>query len=125
MDSATVAQGKLANSPGFYFILHKMPKMEKYAQKMCILCLFVVLIPYVNLCFATEDGSQTKLLLNLSCKDADIRDVLRGIAMQHGVNIVPDSDALRTHMHLLRSAVQMGFLDKREQPPVKELIVLI
>jgi len=34
--------------------------------------------------------------LSLSCKDADIVDVLRGIAIQSGVNIVPDSSVSGT-----------------------------
>lgn len=49
--------------------------------QICIMLLFPVL------CFSEEEQ-----LVNLSCKDADIRDVLRGLAIQYGINIIPDNN---------------------------------
>lgn len=52
------------------------------------LCLVLLLS---TVCFAAGGESTKEALLNISCKGSDIRDVLRGIAMQHDVNIVSDS----------------------------------
>jgi len=49
------------------------------------------LIYLLILCAALAYASEEQFL-NLSCRDADIRDVLQGIAIQYGVNIVPDSN---------------------------------
>jgi len=48
--------------------------------------LFLILSLYAGVCFAAEE-----LTLNLSIRDADIRDVLQGIAIQNGINIIPDT----------------------------------
>jgi type II secretory pathway component HofQ len=47
--------------------------------------LFLTLFLYTNICFSAEEPT-----LNLSVRDADVRDVLQGIAMQNGINIIPD-----------------------------------
>jgi type II secretory pathway component GspD/PulD (secretin) len=54
-------------------------------KKLLVIVTIFLFIPlYVSLCLAEDT-------LNLSIRDADIRDVLQGIAIQNGINIVPDS----------------------------------
>jgi type II secretory pathway component HofQ len=56
------------------------------SKKLVIkIVLFVIMSLYAAICFAAEEP-----ILNLSIRDADIRDVLQGIAMQNGINIIPD-----------------------------------
>jgi type II secretory pathway component GspD/PulD (secretin) len=55
-----------------------------YSQILLIIFVFAIT------CYAQDESLKTEPLLTLSCKDADVRDVLRGIAIQYGVNIVPD-----------------------------------
>ena len=49
-----------------------------------IIAIFVITFPFLAV------GSEPETL-SLSCRDADIIDVLRAIAIQSGVNIVPDN----------------------------------
>jgi type II secretory pathway component GspD/PulD (secretin) len=72
-------------------------------MKLRHICLYLILLLYTAICFAAGDkqeappvmaSSATEPLLTLSCKEADVRDVLRGIAMQYGINIVPDSNVV-------------------------------
>ncbi len=72
-------------------------------MKLCHICLYLILLLYATICFAASDSQEappavasnaTEPLLTLSCKEADVRDVLRGIAMQYGINIVPDSNVV-------------------------------
>ena len=73
-----------------------------YMSKRWICCiqLYLALLLSAAICFAasselalrpTEENAEAEPLLTLSCKGADVRDVLRAIAMQYDVNIVPDS----------------------------------
>jgi len=55
---------------------------KKLVNKIVIFLLSL----YTTLCFAIEEPT-----LNLSIRDADIRDVLQGIAIQNGINIIPDT----------------------------------
>lgn len=56
--------------------------------------LYLVLVLFTVVCFSAEGANTAEPALTLSCKDADIRDVLRGIAMQYSINIVPDSNVM-------------------------------
>ncbi len=65
------------------------------------ICLIVLLCPV--LCFSQEQ------LISLSCKDADIRDVLRGLAIQYSVNIIPDSNVSgNVTIHLQNVPFEIG-----------------
>lgn len=75
-----------------------MPKKWIIYIQLCL-----ILFLSATICFAAGDSQEappaaasnaTGLLLTLSCKEADVRDVLRGIAMQYGINIVPDSNVV-------------------------------
>ena len=48
--------------------------------------LSLILCLCTTFCLASDE-----LVLNLSIRDADIRDVLQGIAIQNGINIIPDT----------------------------------
>ena len=47
----------------------------------------IFLVIYASFCLAEDT-------LNLSIRDADIRDVLQGIAIQNGINIIPDTSVI-------------------------------
>lgn len=49
----------------------------------------VIFFFYTTLCFAIDEP-----ILNLSIRDADIRDVLQGIAIQNSINIIPDGSVI-------------------------------
>jgi hypothetical protein len=75
-----------------------MPKKWIIYIQLCL-----ILFLSATICFAASDRQEappaaasnaTEPLLTLSCKEADINDVLRGIAMQYGINIVPDSNVI-------------------------------
>ncbi len=75
-----------------------MPKKWIICTQLCL-----ILLLSATICFAAGDKQEappavasnaTEPLLTLSCKEADVRDVLRGIAMQYGINIVPDSNVV-------------------------------
>ena len=72
-------------------------------MKLRHIYLYLILLLYATICFAAGDkheappavtSNANEPLLTLSCKEADVRDVLRGIAMQYGINIVPDSNVV-------------------------------
>ncbi len=71
------------------------------------LCL--ILLISATVCFAAEENAVVEPLLTLSCKSADIRDVLRGVAMQYGINIVPDSNVTGSvTIHLQNAPFETG-----------------
>ena len=78
-------------------------------RRTCYILLYLVLFLVTMVCFAAEEDVATEPLLSLSCKGADIRDVLRGIAMQYDVNIVPDSNVVGSvTIHLQDAPFEAG-----------------
>lgn len=66
--------------------------------------LYLLLSLYVSLCLLAEEP-----MLSLSFRDTDIRDVLRGIAMQNGINIVPDNSVTgNITIHLQNVSLDVG-----------------
>jgi type IV pilus assembly protein PilQ len=71
--------------------------------------LCVAIFLFAAVCLSADENAVTEPLLSLSCKDSDIRDVLRGIAMQYGVNVVPDSSVTGTvTIHLQDAPFETG-----------------
>jgi type IV pilus assembly protein PilQ len=77
---------------------------HKGKQAVILLLLFVLIAIFYST--AWGDNPNT---LSLSCKGADIVDVLRGIAIQNGVNIVPDGSVSGTvTIHLDNAPFEAG-----------------
>ncbi|MFQ6043795.1 MAG: secretin and TonB N-terminal domain-containing protein, partial [Candidatus Poribacteria bacterium] len=75
-----------------------MRKATLYIITICAIAIFPL--------FSLAQETQT---LSLSCKNADIIDVLRGIAIQSGVNIVPDNSVTGTvTIHLDKAPFEAG-----------------
>ena len=72
------------------------------------ICYATLVSLLIMVCLA-EKSSAVEPLLNLNLKNADIKDVLRGIAMQYGVNIVPDGDVTgNVTIHLQDAPFETG-----------------
>ncbi len=75
-----------------------MTKKYLLFVQICLILLCPVL------CFSEEDQ-----LMSLSCRDADIRDVLRGLAIQYNVNIIPDNNVSgNVTIHLQNVPFELG-----------------
>ncbi|HIE28167.1 TPA: hypothetical protein EYP66_12845 [Candidatus Poribacteria bacterium] len=70
--------------------------------------LYIITIGVIAI-FSSVLLAQELQTLSLSCKNADIIDVLRGIAIQNGVNIVPDNSVTGTvTIHLDKAPFEAG-----------------
>ena len=70
---------------------------------------FVTLLFIAGICSAQNIDSAYEPTLSLSCRGADIIEVLRGIAIQHRINIVPDSGVSGTvTIHLDNAPFEAG-----------------
>ncbi len=79
-----------------------MKKLKEKAIHILLISLFST-----SICIAQNvDDSH---ILSLSCKNADVIDILRAIAIQNGVNIVPDSTVSGTvTIHLANAPFETG-----------------
>lgn len=80
-------------------------KLKFFFYSLIMLCALL----FVEGAFSTEPSKDELPTLTLSCKDADVRDILRAIAIQYHVNIVPDSSVSGSvTIHLANVPLEVG-----------------